>query len=146
MGTIDSFTDRYWYLSNFYIAPIEFEGVTYPSNEHAFQAAKTMDRVLRAKICAAVSADAAKRMGRELALRSDWGEVRYDIMMQIVRSKFADESLKEQLLSTGRAELIEGNTWDDQTWGCTLNSNRKWVGKNWLGKILMEIRAELRKS
>ena len=83
-------------------------------------------------------------MGRELALRSDWGEARYEIMQRIVRAKFSDASLKAQLVSTGGADLIEGNTWDDQLWGCTRNSNRKWVGKNWLGKILMEVRSEIK--
>ena len=40
---INDFHNEYFFLSNFYSHPVVFEGVTYPSNEHAYQAAKTLD-------------------------------------------------------------------------------------------------------
>lgn len=63
------------------------------------------------------------------------------IMEEIVRAKFTqNQELKAQLLSTGDAILIEGNTWNDRYWGVDVRSG---VGKNHLGKILMKIRLEL---
>jgi predicted NAD-dependent protein-ADP-ribosyltransferase YbiA (DUF1768 family) len=57
----------------------------------------------------------------------------------MVRLKFSThQELRERLLATGEAELIEGNTWNDTFWGVC-----KGEGQNWLGKILMEVRKEL---
>ena len=50
-----------------------------------------------------------------------------------------NETLKTNLLKTGDAMLIEGNTWGDRIWG-QVNG----VGENNLGKILMRIREELK--
>ena len=59
-----------------------------------------------------------------------------------MRAKFTQNpKLKEQLLSTGDAILIEGNTWNDRYWGVDASSG---VGKNHLGKLLMKIRSELK--
>jgi ribA/ribD-fused uncharacterized protein len=80
-----------------------------------------------------------KKMGRKIKLRSDWEEVKYEVMKHIVRDKFTrNNNLKCQLIDTGNAQLIEGNTWNDTDWGVCNG-----VGKNWLGKILMEIREEI---
>jgi len=37
---IDSFRGKYFFLSNFFIAPVMYEGLTYQTNEAAFQAQK----------------------------------------------------------------------------------------------------------
>lgn len=42
--SITSFKDKYRWLSNFWPAQIEFEGIKYPSVEHAYVASKTLDR------------------------------------------------------------------------------------------------------
>ena len=61
-------------------------------------------------------------------------------MYNICKAKFTqDEALKTNLLKTGDAILIEGNTWGDKIWG-QVNG----VGENNLGKILMRIREELK--
>lgn len=73
-------------------------------------------------------------------MRPDWEEVKYDVMYEIVKAKFIQNpDLKEKLLSTGDEYLVEGNHWGDRTWG-QVNG----VGKNWLGKILMKVREELK--
>ena len=137
---IDSFNNEYAFLSNFYEAPVEWEGITYPSNEHAFQAAKSLNPARRLEVAAADTPGKAKRMGRNLHLRSDWEEVKYDIMHEIVLAKFHQHTdLAEALLDTGDAELIEGNWWNDTTWGVCNG-----IGKNWLGKILMKVREQLK--
>ena len=137
---IDSFDKEYAFLSNFYEAPVEWEGITYPSNEHAFQAAKVINPVKRLEIAAAATPGQAKRMGRSVNLRHDWEQVKYNVMLDIVLAKFHQHpDLAEALLDTGDAELIEGNWWNDTTWGVCNG-----VGTNWLGKILMSVRAQLK--
>jgi predicted NAD-dependent protein-ADP-ribosyltransferase YbiA (DUF1768 family) len=47
---IDQFRGRYFFLSNFSLGSVNFEGDVYPSVEHAFAAAKTLDPELRAEV------------------------------------------------------------------------------------------------
>ena len=137
---IDSFDGEFAFLSNFYEVPVEWEGITYPSTEHAFQAAKVINPAIRMKIAAEPTPGRAKRAGRSVQLRHDWEQVKFDIMLDIVMAKFRQHpDLAEALLDTGDAELIEGNTWNDTTWGVY---NGK--GLNWLGKILMMVRCQLK--
>lgn len=139
MKIIDRFDGEYNFLSNFYMAEVIFEGQIYPSSEHAFQAAKSLDPIDRTKIRKTKTPGNSKRMGREIKLRHDWDNIKYDVMLTIVRDKFTrHKDLAEKLLATENAVLIEGNTWGDRTWGVV---NGK--GKNWLGKILMQVRNEI---
>lgn len=137
---IDKFDNEFAFLSNFYSSPIVYEGIEYPTVEHAFQAAKTFDFDQRKLIAAADTPGKAKRMGRTVSLRSDWEQVKDGIMEELVRRKFqSSTSLCLQLWSTGDKELIEGNTWNDTYWGVCNG-----VGRNQLGKTLMKIREELK--
>jgi len=132
---------KYTFLSNFYPAPMEYEGLLYPTSEHAYQAAKTTDQNLR-KIFTDINMTCAKskKVGRSLVLRDNWDDIKAGIMLDIVRIKFSTHpKLAEKLLATGDASLIEGNTWGDVFFGVCNG-----VGKNWLGRILMHVRSELR--
>ena len=40
---IYEFKDKYYFLSNFYNAPIFYKGINYQNNESAFQSMKTLD-------------------------------------------------------------------------------------------------------
>lgn len=138
-NTIDNFTASHFFLSNFYPCAIPYEGITYPSTEHAFQAAKSHDIEVRKKIALLKTPADSKKAGRTLALRPDWNAVRLQVMEDVLRIKFAPGSpLAVGLLATGDAMLIEGNTWGDAFWGVC-----KGRGQNNLGKILMKIRADL---
>lgn len=139
---ITTFRGDHEFLSNFTHSPLTYEGEIYPTVEHAFQAAKTFDPIERQKVRTAASPGSAKRLGRRVTLRADWETVKYDIMLALLRQKFSDPVLREKLLATGDAELIEGNTWGDRTWGC-VEVKGKWVGKNRLGQLLMKVRGEL---
>ena len=140
MNVIDSFSGEFEFLSNFYPADITYEGIFYFTNEHAFQAAKTFNLIEKMAISAMETPGKAKRAGREVTLRPDWEDVKYNIMKEICYIKFGSNlSLRYNLLQTGDAELIEGNTWNDTCWGVCNG-----VGTNWLGQILMEIRSKLR--
>lgn len=135
---IDNFRGKYYFLSNFYNAPVTFEGLTYLNNEAAFQSAKTISKIIRITFTN-LDASTAKQYGRKIDLRPDWEDIKIDIMYQICLNKFTQNpELKEKLLATGNQELIEGNTWGDKVWGCVNG-----VGENKLGKILMRIRREL---
>lgn len=145
---IDSFEGKYEFLSNFYESPFEWQGIHYPTSEHAFQAAKVINPATRMKIAAAPTPGQAKRMGRQVELRADWEAVKEDIMYEIVKTKFANSIyLTLALLATGDKELIEGTTWHDNEWGnCTCAKCVSIPGKNKLGKILMRVREELKEE
>lgn len=137
---IDSFRGEYFFLSNFSNYGFELEGVYYKTVEHYFQAQKCINEQEFQQIVNAKTPALARKLGRKVSLRKDWPEVKEEIMMKGVRAKFTQNpKAKELLLKTGDAELIEGNTWGDSFWGVC---NGK--GKNKLGKILMEIRKELK--
>ena len=73
-------------------------------------------------------------------MRSDWEDVKFDVMYDIVKAKFTqNEDLKRKLLDTEGYYLEEGNNWGDKIWG-VVNG----VGENHLGKILMRVRNELK--
>lgn len=140
---IDFFDSEYAFLSNFYNASCIFEEKLYPTVEHAFQAAKSLDHAERDWIAAAGSPGLAKRLGRRVNLRPDWEKVKFDVMEECLRSKFADPVLKQKLLATGDEELVEGNYWHDNTWGnCFCEKCKDIVGRNMLGNILMKLRTE----
>ena len=136
---IDSFKGKYFFLSNFYESPVIYEGITYLNNEAAFQAQKTLTNKERLAF-SMLNPSQAKKLGRSVSLRPDWEDIKIDIMYNICKAKFTqNETLKTNLLKTGDATLIEGNTWGDKIWG-QVNG----VGENNLGKILMRIREELK--
>lgn len=140
---IDFFDSEYAFLSNFYNASCIFEGKLYPTVEHAFQAAKSLDHAERDWIAAAGSPGLAKRLGRRVNLRPDWEKVKFDVMEECLRSKFADPVLKQKLLATGDEELVEGNYWHDNIYGnCSCEKCKDIVGRNMLGNILMNLRTE----
>ena len=136
---ISSFTGEYRWLSNFWPAETEFEGVVYPTSEHAYVAAKTLDPQSRLEISKISTATRVKRMGRMIVLRPNWDEIKLDVMRQIVRSKFtSDSKLIAMLVATGNEELVEGNYWGDTYWGVCRGQ-----GSNHLGILLMHLRSEL---
>lgn len=132
---IDSFKDEYRFLSNFFPAQVTYEGLLYPSTEHAYQAAKTLDLNMREEIRKAPTAGKAKRLGKDVKIRADWLEVRVGIMTDLLKQKFEHPELNEKLQATGNQDLVEGNTWGDVFWGVCKGS-----GENMLGKLLMQIR------
>lgn len=139
MKTIAAFSGPYRFLSNFWSCCIAFEGHSYRTVEHAFQAAKTFDEDERRRIRNEGDAAGAKRRGKHVTLREDWEAVKIDVMRNLLRQKFGTDPLKSKLLKTGKAKLVEGNWWGDKFWGVCDGK-----GENHLGLLLMEIREELR--
>lgn len=146
IAVVSSFDGNYEFLSNFFPCPVFFEGTTYTSLEHAYQAAKTTDKMKRLSIASCGSPGIAKRRGRDLPLRADWEDVKEDIMHKLVMQKFVQNySLAQLLLATGEALLVEGNDWHDNFWGnCGCPRCDSIPGHNVLGFILMEVRSEIK--
>lgn len=142
---IDSFSGEYEFLSNFFvhrgprIPMLSFQGNLWWSAEHCYQAMKCVKlKDLRA-IRDCKSPAKAKRMGQEVKCRKDWEDVKVPIMKMILLAKFTQSPiLRQKLLETGNAKLIEGNTWNDRFWGVY-----KGRGENNLGKLLMKVRAQV---
>lgn len=135
-----SFTGTYSYLGNFHRCQVEYEGLVYPTSEHAFQAAKSLSKIERRAIQAATSPGAAKIAGHKVKLRSDWEDIKIGVMCDVITAKFQQNTvLRFALLDTGDAHLEEGNWHGDHFWG-TVDGH----GENWLGKLLMELRQVLR--
>jgi ribA/ribD-fused uncharacterized protein len=132
-------------FSNLYRRPVEFEGVTYPTSEHAYQAGKALKPAVRDWIQAAPSPALAAMAAHGLYtwdVVPNWADIKFDRMRRVLRAKFAQHAdLAQLLISTGSKRLVEAGTMNNAV-------NRLWgevagVGQNMLGVMLMEIRFEL---
>lgn len=112
---------------------------TYATVEHAFQAAKATNEIDHDTVRRAPRASLAKKAGRQIRLRPDWEEMKYDVMLECLRAKFALPQFKRALLATGDRELREDSP-SDYIWGYRNN------GLNLLGKALMQVREEIREK
>ena len=137
VADVVSFTGEFSFLSNFYPSPIKYEGPTWATVEHAYQAAKTLDMSEKKAIWGAATPGKAKQLGRKVEMRPDWEGVKLTVMLDLLRLKFADPTLEQQLVATYGFNLVEGNTWNDRFWGVC-----KGTGQNNLGKLLMQVRSE----
>lgn len=136
---IEFFTGEYRFLSNFFYptAMVEMDGLMYPSVEHAYQAAKTLNEALRLRFTNGTAAE-AKKMGRTLPKRPEFEALKVEIMYSLLVKKFEGTDLEARLLATGDAELVEGNSWGDTFWGVCNG-----VGQNMLGRLLMQVRGRI---
>jgi ribA/ribD-fused uncharacterized protein len=129
-------------FSNFSKHAIQFDGKTWPTTEHYFQAQKFMGTDYEEQVRLATTPMQAAQMGRDRSrpLRPDWEITKDNIMRAAVRAKFTQHSdLRAELLATADALLVE-HTANDRYWGDGGDGS----GKNMLGRILMEIRDEFR--
>ena len=135
---INNFTGKYEFLSNFYNNPLVLDGVEYSNAEAAFQAQSAADKGSKRKF-ARLSGIKAKAYGCRIVQRDDWDEqAQIDAMREVLIAKFKDKELAKKLCNTGNEELINMNQFRDEYWGVTTRG-----GRNKLGEMLMEIRAEL---
>ena len=135
---INKFEGDHEFLSNFARCNVVYDGNIYPTVEHAYQAAKSLDNSIQKSFTTLTTPGKAKKLGRQIQIRPDWEQVKDNIMKDLLRQKFSHEPFKSQLLATGNTKLVEGNTWNDTYWGIC---NGK--GLNMLGTLLMEVRSEL---
>jgi len=137
-------SDEFGCFSNFAPYPVRIGGKVWPTSEHYFQAQKFEDAKHREEIRTTKSPMIAARMGRDRkkTLRRDWESVKVGIMRDVVRAKFTQhDDIRQILLSTGDAKIVE-HTENDSYWGDGGDGS----GKNMLGRILMEVREDLKKE
>lgn len=141
MNSITNFRGPYRWLSNHGDSVIVFNGIKYPTVEHAYQASKFLDVIHHKNIEKLKQPRLSREYARANAneIRADWDDIKLDSMAGFLRQKFSIPELQEKLLDTGNAELIEENTWNDTFWGICNG-----IGENNLGKLLMKIRAEIK--
>jgi ribA/ribD-fused uncharacterized protein len=137
---IPKFEGEYSCFSNFYPRSVLYNGKRYKTKEHAFQCQKATNQKDFDFIFNAVTPYQAKKRSRTIKIKGNWKESRRWIMHDIVLAFFTEWSdLRKILLDSGDQELIEGNEYHDKYWGVCDG-----VGENWLGKILMLTRDELK--
>ena len=132
-------------FSNLFRRPISFEGVTFATTEHAYQAGKARRPEVREWLMAAPSPALLAMAAHGLYqwdVTPSWSRIKFDRMRGVLQAKFTQhDDLRKLLLSTGSARLVESATVDNAV-------NRLWgevngVGKNMLGELLMELRGQL---
>jgi len=138
-------SDEFGCFSNFWAGPYIIDGKSWPTTEHYFAAMKTLDPLAQEKIRDAITPGLAKKLGREVVLRDDWDQIKFDVMLTALRAKFSDlyPVLKDKLISTGENDIYEDSPYD-HVWG-TGRRGSIGNGQNLLGKALMQVRSELKK-
>lgn len=135
-------TDRpYGCFSNFSRHPVQIDDKIWPTTEHYFQGMKFEGTEHEEVIRAAPTPMEAAKMGRDRSrpLRSDWEQMKDDVMSTAILAKVGQHpSVRNLLLSTGDCRLIE-HTSNDSYWA----DGGDGTGQNKLGLILMEIRNSL---
>ena len=128
------------YMSNFYKAKFFLNGKWWISTEHYYQAMKALDPIERESVRQTLKPKEARELGQKITLRPDFDSVKDTIMKECVLAKFVQhQDLMMRLFASSAEELIEDSP-VDWYWGC----GKDGTGKNMLGKILMEVREDLR--
>jgi ribA/ribD-fused uncharacterized protein len=145
METVYFYSDReepYGAFSNFSKHGFTLDERYWPTSEHYFQAQKFGGTEHEEAVRLAKAPKIAADMGRERKrpLRTDWEDVKEEIMRRVLQAKFAQHAeLRDLLLATGDADIVE-NAPGDYYWGCGKDGS----GKNRLGALLVELREALR--
>lgn len=135
-------TGEHGCFSNFSHHTVKIDGLMWETSEHYYQAQKFLDQELQEKVFLASGPGRAADIGRDRSnpRRDDWEDVKDDVMRTVVRAKFSqNEEIKKILINTGDEYLVEDSP-TDYYWGCGAER----TGKNMLGRILMEVREELK--
>lgn len=139
---IKEFLREHRWLSNFWPCSIMYKENLYRTVEHAYQSAKSKDDGWKLTCLTTESPGEIKRLSKNIKQRPDWDNVKHLIMEELLRLKFKQEYFRAKLLATGSQHIQEGNTWGDRYWGVDMTVHPP-IGKNMLGKIIMEIRKEI---
>jgi ribA/ribD-fused uncharacterized protein len=147
--------NEYKEFSNMHEAPMQIEGITFPTVEHYFQWSKARqfgDAAIQAKILATPSPKTVKALGRKVTGYTEeaWAESKDRVMAIALKAKFMQHpSLLAKLRGTGTRRLAEadprGKYWGIGTSADTskATSPDRWPGKNRMGSLLEALRTEL---
>ena len=130
MSNAIEFKGPYKCLSNSYVSPIIVEGISYPSVEHAFRAAKISDRSLKLQISKLSNLFEVDKLLKDTWIRPNWDDVKYATLHQLVKLKFESHNeLAKILIGTGTKPLG----------GKSDHMKRQFR----VGQILMKVRGEI---
>lgn len=150
-NNICGFFGQFRWLSNFWACPkgILYEGIAFPSVEHAYQAAKipkgtrvllkATNQLVGRPDFVNITSGQVKKLGKKVPLPQNWNDIKLGIMTELVNIKFQDIDFRKMLFETGLKHLEERNSWHDLYWG----TDETGKGENHLGKILMDIRMRI---
>lgn len=135
--------EPYYGFTNFYPAPIDLDGKIWPTTEHYFQAQKFIGtsylEMIRNFDRPRQAFDLSRNPTVSRWRRSDWEDIKINIMRKALLAKFTQhKNLRQMLLSTGDRYLIEHSP-HDKFWG----NGGDDTGENHLGLLLMEVRQVL---
>lgn len=133
--------EEYGCFSNFARFDVFVDGKRWPTSEHYFQAMKHEGTPVEEAIRKSETPREAASLGRNCEMaRKDWDMVRLVYMYRVVRAKFEQHpELATKLLGTGEQQIAEHAS-VDSFWA----DGGDGTGQNWLGKILMMVREDLR--
>lgn len=145
-GAVLFYEVEFYMFSNFSSFAVEYDGETYPTAEHAYQAAKfyPIKYEIREMIRKARSAHDAKETAHAFAeeMRDDWKSVKLQIMEEIIWEKLCQHPFIQQRLAETEMRAIIENSRKDAFWGWGSNKS----GKNHLGRIWMNVRERMKKE
>lgn len=125
---------------------LTYEGVVYPSVENAFQVSRFDNASLRERYRYMTPHQAAYNGVRSTQTTENWIYIKYDIMYNILKTKYSDPEMRKRLLDTGNENIVITCLNHDHEWYSCRCSKCKGYGRNILGKLLMELRNELQQE
>ena len=141
-------------LSNFHPFNFKVHGIEFSSSEQAYQWGKAVfhDRYgLAREILGIRSAFRIWLLSKKIRVSSSWHSRKVDLMRDIIRLKAeCCPRFKNSLLATGNKYIVEAVA-SDKFWSCGVKkaelrfvNGRNWPGENQMGRLLMELRDQLR--
>lgn len=150
--------EPYGWLSNWYSSDFTVDEIKYSSMEQYMMYQKAVlfhDKEIAEKILEASGCGKIKALGRQVHNfdESIWRANREKIVVKGLTAKFTqNEKLKKLLLKTGNDTLAECAV-GDKIWGIGLSmhdsrrlNQAEWQGQNLLGKCLMTVRSDIKKT
>lgn len=134
--------EEFRFLSNFHPCRIVGpDGTWWKSAEHYFFALAAANPEDSEKIAEMWHPAEVKKFSRTMKKTDDWHQRKDSAMLDVTRLKYEPESeLAQMLLMTDGFDLIHFAPWGDVYWGV----GKDMKGENRQGKILMQVREELK--
>lgn len=107
--------------------PLIYQGIEYYTAENFYQAMKLPKNAIdKRRYIASLDPYGAKREGRKLQIRSDWEEIKLEVMEYALMFKFAPGTSWHSKLMATKGDIVEWNNWGDKFWGIAVDSVKIW--------------------
>ncbi|CDW73079.1 fha domain containing protein [Stylonychia lemnae] len=136
---IEGFTGYFEFMRPDFPSPVYYEGETYSTAAHAYNAAKLIDPNMRRRIQKAPTLQEMYNVARTIEEPEGWTHKKLKVMERIMRDKFRrSRDMRERLAATQNREIINflpDKSEENLYWGMVGKQ-----GQNQLGKILERVR------